>query len=231
VLAALAVGVSAAAGDGNSDAAHACQQGGYLNLQRSDGSSFTNVGDCVSYFAQGGTAFPACTPTTTSGCLVFDHTVMPGVPNPFGFPNPGWTVTVNAAFSFDTSCNGADPNSSCGQPSLPNGYATGGGTYIIKDANGTPVEQGTLRTADSAGTFEGLAVAVYSADNFSTPMSCPTAAVRGVGVWASTNFPGDPIVGLELLTNSSDPSQNAAIFLTSSDEFLASSPAGGTLTC
>ena len=39
---------------GNSAAAHACQQGGYLNLFRIDGTGFKNTGDCVSYAAHGG---------------------------------------------------------------------------------------------------------------------------------------------------------------------------------
>lgn len=48
--------VPAAAGaQGNSDAAHACQQGGYLGLVGSDGTTFSNVGQCVSYAAHGGT--------------------------------------------------------------------------------------------------------------------------------------------------------------------------------
>jgi hypothetical protein len=40
---------------GNSDAAHACQQGGYESLFRDDGSGFDSVGDCVEYAAHGGT--------------------------------------------------------------------------------------------------------------------------------------------------------------------------------
>ena len=39
---------------GNSDAAHACQDGGYANLFRTDGTGFANVGECVSYAAHGG---------------------------------------------------------------------------------------------------------------------------------------------------------------------------------
>jgi len=39
---------------GNSAAAHLCQNGGYRNLVRADGTGFRNVGDCVSYAAQGG---------------------------------------------------------------------------------------------------------------------------------------------------------------------------------
>jgi hypothetical protein len=64
---ALTVGIStASAGGGNSDAAKACQQGGWQNLIRSDGTGFKNTGDCVSYAAQGGTLEQkAC--TTTAG--------------------------------------------------------------------------------------------------------------------------------------------------------------------
>ena len=43
-----------AATGGNSAVAKACQQGGYLNWTRADGSSFKNTGECVSYNAQGG---------------------------------------------------------------------------------------------------------------------------------------------------------------------------------
>src|SRR5262249_44407055 len=52
---ALTVGVSpVSAGGGNSDAATACQQGGWQNLMREDGTGFKNDGDCVSYAAHGG---------------------------------------------------------------------------------------------------------------------------------------------------------------------------------
>jgi hypothetical protein len=39
---------------GNSAAAHACQQDGYLSLVGSDGTTFDTVGACVSYAAHGG---------------------------------------------------------------------------------------------------------------------------------------------------------------------------------
>jgi hypothetical protein len=42
------------AGGGNSDNAKACQQGGWQNLVRQDGTGFNNQGECVSYGAQGG---------------------------------------------------------------------------------------------------------------------------------------------------------------------------------
>jgi hypothetical protein len=53
-LALLAVPVAGAGPGGNSSAAHACQQGGYLSLVGSDGTTFDNVGACVSYAAHGG---------------------------------------------------------------------------------------------------------------------------------------------------------------------------------
>jgi hypothetical protein len=58
VTAALMVPV-AFAGGGNSDNAKACQQSGWQNLVRQDGSGFKNTGDCVSYAAQGGVLKPA----------------------------------------------------------------------------------------------------------------------------------------------------------------------------
>ena len=59
---ALTVGsATSTAGGGNSDAAKACQKGGWQNLVREDGSVFKNTGDCVSYAAQGGTLKPKST--------------------------------------------------------------------------------------------------------------------------------------------------------------------------
>lgn len=58
MLAAMLVAVSAGtavAGGGNSAAAHACQQGGYLALVGSGGETFRNTGECVSFAARGGT--------------------------------------------------------------------------------------------------------------------------------------------------------------------------------
>lgn len=56
---AMTVGVgTAAAGGGNSNAAMACQMGGWQNLVRQDGTAFTNTGECVSYAAMGGALVP-----------------------------------------------------------------------------------------------------------------------------------------------------------------------------
>ena len=46
------------ANGGNSGAAAACRNGGYLNFQTADGTLFRNVGECVAYVANGGTLLP-----------------------------------------------------------------------------------------------------------------------------------------------------------------------------
>lgn len=42
----------------NSEAAKACQHGGYADWTDADGNSFRNHGECVNYVAQGGTLAP-----------------------------------------------------------------------------------------------------------------------------------------------------------------------------
>lgn len=62
VAGSLVVAAPAYAG-GNSDAAHACQQGGWQDWVREDGTTFKNTGACVSYAAHGGVLSPAYTAT------------------------------------------------------------------------------------------------------------------------------------------------------------------------
>lgn len=49
------VAASAAGANGNANAAHLCQQRGYLALVGVGGETFANTGQCVSYAARGGT--------------------------------------------------------------------------------------------------------------------------------------------------------------------------------
>ncbi|SFS17991.1 hypothetical protein SAMN04487846_3705 [Microbacterium sp. cf046] len=54
-LSAVAAGPAVAAKGGNSDNAHACQQGGHQNrFEAETGRPFKNAGDCVSHAAKGG---------------------------------------------------------------------------------------------------------------------------------------------------------------------------------
>jgi hypothetical protein len=76
----LALAVAASAGNGNSDAAHACQQGGYLSLVGDDGTTFSNVGACVSFAAHGGKfatgiIIPAGQTATLSNAMFGDNFV------------------------------------------------------------------------------------------------------------------------------------------------------------
>src|SRR5215208_7407829 len=57
---AVALAGTALAGGGNSENAKLCQQDGWQQLVRNDGTSFKNTGDCVSYAARGGTFGVGC---------------------------------------------------------------------------------------------------------------------------------------------------------------------------
>lgn len=58
IIGVVALSPSVAGAQGNSEAAHACQQGGYLNYTDADGTLFKNAGQCTRYVAQGGTLVP-----------------------------------------------------------------------------------------------------------------------------------------------------------------------------
>lgn len=79
------------------DAAHACQQGGYATLQGTDGTTFKNTGECVSFVARGGTitnVSHTCTFVAgTSGCVVLDNVVVPS-------PGLGTSTTLSGMFTF-----------------------------------------------------------------------------------------------------------------------------------
>ena len=79
-----------AAPGGNSANAHACQKGGWEQLQGTDGTRFSNQGECVSYGAHGGTleSLPMLQLTLFGGTDVYDGGVSGS-----GF-TPGSTVTV-----------------------------------------------------------------------------------------------------------------------------------------
>jgi hypothetical protein len=104
-----AIAVPLALAGGNSDAAKACQQGGWQNLVRQDGTGFTNTGDCVSYAAQGGVLSTRSTagsenfsqyasgaqPTTFSGGTIAPADYAPGAPTPNGI---GGSILVSGPY-------------------------------------------------------------------------------------------------------------------------------------
>jgi hypothetical protein len=92
---ALTVGIATATanGPGNSDAAKACQKGGWQELVREDGTEFMNTGDCVSYAAQGGMLEPK--PTCVAGSEDFSDDAE------FSQPTTFTGGTIDTAYGID----------------------------------------------------------------------------------------------------------------------------------
>ena len=68
-VSAVAAGPAVAAKGGNSDNAHACQQGGHENrFEAETGNPFKNAGDCASHGAQGGATASLQLATGTYPC-------------------------------------------------------------------------------------------------------------------------------------------------------------------
>lgn len=181
--AAMAMAGSASASSGNSGAAQECQNGGYLSMSRSDGSSFKNAGACVSYFAQGGTSACGTVVSGGSGCVLFDNAFAPVV------DLPGETIDVNGAFAFSTT---ACVSLIC---TAPNDYATGGGTIAFYE-NGAPAGSVTFTAADTPGSKEGLIQTGY-VDASGNATTCAAASSWGVVVQVSATgtINGDPVSG------------------------------------
>ena len=69
VVSVVVAGPAVAAKGGNSDNAHACQQGGHENrFEAETGNPFKNAGDCVSHAAQGGATSSLQVLTDTYPC-------------------------------------------------------------------------------------------------------------------------------------------------------------------
>src|ERR1051325_2652982 len=63
---------SASAAKGSGDDKDACKNGGFANYTRTDGSTFKNQGDCVSYVAQGGQLLPKVSAPPVIASFTFD---------------------------------------------------------------------------------------------------------------------------------------------------------------
>jgi hypothetical protein len=93
LVVALSVGVATAtAGGGNSANAKKCQMGGWTGWVRSDGSTFNNETECVSYGAKGGTLMPK--PTCTAGSENFSGDSVNSQPTTFA------GGTLDTAYGF-----------------------------------------------------------------------------------------------------------------------------------
>src|SRR5579884_490779 len=137
---------------GNSDAAPACQQGGYQNLQGTDGTTFKNTGQCVSYVAHGGTLEPrnSCTVVSgTNGCLTLN-----GLTIGYYKDSSYGTISLSGAFSFSpvTGCGAYYDFPACGSAAGGGSYTVTGGTFN-GGASGIFTVSGTTYAAyfDDAG--------------------------------------------------------------------------------
>jgi hypothetical protein len=213
--------VALAAG-GNSGAAHACQNGGYLMFQGIDGTTFTNVAQCVSYAAHGGAI--TCAETSISGCLTFNNATMPSA------EGTGNSITLTGSIAFVDTC--ASGNCSF---ATRNTLASGAGTYAITNSSGDVISQGTFQVADKANTSEGLLNLSYMDGSGDYASSCASATgLLGIGVNATltdtTTRKSQPV----LLTgftgiNTSSPQGRA---VTPGDFFIGDLPSTAlTITC
>jgi hypothetical protein len=95
VGAAAAAAPAGAAVGGNSANAKLCQRGGWLKLFReSDGSTFANQGECVSYGAQGNTILTEPPNAWKAACEQVGGTFSVG---PSGYPAPAYQYVCDSA--------------------------------------------------------------------------------------------------------------------------------------
>jgi hypothetical protein len=106
VVAAVAAAPAGAAG--NSDNAKLCQKGGWQNLFRSDGSTFKNQGDCISYGAHGNTFKPNA---WEAACLRAGGTFSVSDTNIFGDTFTPPAFVYNCVSEPPTTPPGGDPES------------------------------------------------------------------------------------------------------------------------
>jgi hypothetical protein len=93
VVVAVAAGPASAAKGGNSDNAHACQQGGHQNrFEAETGNPFKNAGACASHGAKGGAIASLQVLTDTYPCVHSEGTCWGTVSGSGLWPGGAWTA-------------------------------------------------------------------------------------------------------------------------------------------
>ncbi len=120
-----------AANGGNSENAKRCQKGGYEDWVRADQTPFANVGECVSYAAQGGTLTPPTPPMDRAFCApagpaTLGQCSVPGVLD-FDFDASSGPLgeSPTGTFVFESLPNRVEGNVTCLQVT-GNGASVGG---------------------------------------------------------------------------------------------------------
>ena len=93
------LGAGPGGASGNSEAAKACQKGGFMEVVGSDGTTFASQGECTSFAAQGGQLQPKLAPAPTAQqiCEEAGGTFAVGDGNPIVF-----SCTIAGTFSEAT---------------------------------------------------------------------------------------------------------------------------------
>jgi hypothetical protein len=131
---------ASAAPGGNAANAKACQQGGWQQWVRADGSTFKNTGECTSHAAKGGTlqlpAPPAPADPNAAVCAQYGGTFATG-PGPwwtsysttYGYPFPAyWHCSFSPALTTTQASAELDLYHSC-QATEPYGATLNDDTY------------------------------------------------------------------------------------------------------
>ena len=211
---------------GNSDAAHACQQGGYASLQGTDGTLFKNAGECTAFAARGGTIVgisASCSFISgTTGCITYDAVAIHQVDTSFQ-PIGTNTYTFTGSVVFSPVCSG----SGCTTPAT----ASGGGVFTF---TGSSSVSGTWVV-----TGPDPAVANRFLDGSGNDTTCGTATTRQVIVDVSLlDATNTPIAGgwieTRLVSGGGTPTTNFVYsFLTGlgSGFYYTSNTSGVTIAC
>jgi len=197
---------------GNSDAAHACQQGGYLSLQGSDGTLFKNAGECTAFVAHGGTIggiSAACSFVSgVSGCITFNGVAITEYDLNTHTYLSGATYTLTGSITFSPICVTCAPSPS----------ASGGGTYTFAGSS------------SASGSWEATSIYTPIGINFfdssGANANCSGATVQQVTFNLSLKDAANTTIGggwveVRVVAGGGTPTTNFVL------AFLSGAPAGG----
>jgi hypothetical protein len=211
---------SAAMAAGNSDAAHSCQQGGWQNLVRQNGTGFANTGDCVSYAASGGTLSAKSTNADVSGRGNFSENTVGSQPTQFSWGTvdpssyaPGAAITDGG---WGGSILASGPYFNGFLPSGSHFLFTGVGQDTAKLTFNNAVQSVSLLAEnDRTGISPNLTLTGYDANG--VPVVHDTevdVATGGESVPLSIKSSSHNIKSITVSTDESVPTNNAGLGLT-----------------
>ena len=161
-LSAARAGTQPTAQSGNSGAAQLCQQEGYRNLVRTDGTGFSTAGECVSYAAQGG--------VFRTGLIIYTLSVSGSQIGDFGWSLATTelitTTTTFTDFLATSSTAGCTISSvTIATPSSTSPFVET--SFSAPCGNGGPLFSGYGQAFWNAGPFDSTGV--YSPQGIVTP--------------------------------------------------------------